>query len=84
MVHYVSFGTPVRADGSQAFTSQCRSATITEVSESGPPRVGLCVMNPTGLFFHSLADGGSAQDEGSEIDGARKGGTWHFPESKDA
>lgn len=29
--HYVSYGTPVRPDGSQAYTSQCRAAKITEV-----------------------------------------------------
>lgn len=33
MVHYVSYGSPLRADGSQAFTSQCRAATITEVGQ---------------------------------------------------
>lgn len=31
IVHYVSYGTPVRADGSQAYTSRCRAAIITEV-----------------------------------------------------
>lgn len=30
-VHYVSHGTPVREDGTQAFTSVCRSAIVTEV-----------------------------------------------------
>lgn len=31
IVHYVSHGTPLRPDGTQAFTKQCRAATITEV-----------------------------------------------------
>lgn len=31
IVHYVSHGTPVREDGTQAFTKQCRAALITEV-----------------------------------------------------
>ncbi|MGH3782859.1 MAG: hypothetical protein ACRDRO_20125 [Pseudonocardiaceae bacterium] len=31
IAHYVSYGTPVRPDGSQAYTSECRAATITEV-----------------------------------------------------
>ncbi|HEV8653131.1 MAG TPA: hypothetical protein VG276_27995 [Actinomycetes bacterium] len=39
------------------------------------PVVGLCVLNPTGLFFHAIADGGCRQDE----DG-KAGGTWHWPE----
>lgn len=31
IVHYVSYGTPIRADGSQAYTQQCRAATVTTV-----------------------------------------------------
>lgn len=72
-VHYVSHGTPVRPDGSQAFTSKCRAATVTEVGDD--EAVGLCVQNPTGLFFHSLADGGVQHDEDE-----KRGGTWHWPE----
>lgn len=86
VVHYVSHGSPVRSDGTQAFTSQCRAAIITEVgdwpdgiSEADKPNiavpVGLCVLNPTGLFLHSIADGDCMQ---SEI--GREGGTWHWPE----
>ncbi|MGH3986590.1 MAG: hypothetical protein ACRDTZ_04645 [Pseudonocardiaceae bacterium] len=30
-VHYVSHGTPTLPDGTQAYTSQCRAARITEV-----------------------------------------------------
>lgn len=57
-VHYVSHGTPVRGDGSQAYTSQCRAAIITAVRvtvpghEKGAPYVDLCVLNPEGLFFN--------------------------------
>lgn len=87
IVHYVSHGTPVREDGTQAYPVQCRAAVVTEVGEwpegktSEEARrniavpVGLCVMNPTGLFFHPLADGGCVQSE----DG-HEGGTWHWPE----
>ncbi len=77
-VHYVSHGSPVRDDGTQAFTSQCRAATVTEVSTDPgtfKDTVGLCVLNPTGFFFHSLADGGSVHDEHGKA-----GGTWHWPE----
>jgi hypothetical protein len=81
-VHYVSHGTPVREDGSQAYTAQCRAAIITEVGEYPPGipvaarhnvavPVGLAVLNPGGLFF----DRGVMQ---SEI--GHEGGTWHWPE----
>jgi hypothetical protein len=33
IVHYQSFGTPVRADGSQAYTPQCRAAIVAEVGQ---------------------------------------------------
>lgn len=72
IVHYVSHGTPIRPDGSQAFPGVCRSAVITEVD--GTDTVGLCAINPTGFFFHSIADGGSKHSANHE------GGTWHWPE----
>jgi hypothetical protein len=75
IVHYVSYGTPVRDDGSQAYGSQCRAATITEVAPGQDEPVGLCVQNPSGLFFHPLAEGGIPHDED-----AKAGGTWHWPE----
>lgn len=85
IVHYVSHGTPVRADGSQAFASQCRAAIITEVGDGN--RVGLTAINPTGLFFHPLAAGGcDLDDRDNEIYTAGTerrpyhGGTWHWPE----
>ena len=73
MVHYVSHGTPPRADGSQAYTSECRAAIITEVDPGlagsrgviALPCVGLCVINPTGMFFRTVADGGSVYHDGS-------------------
>jgi hypothetical protein len=75
IVHYVSHGTPPRADGSQAYASECRAAVITEISAispSGEPQpVGLCVLNPTGEFFNR----GVVQDE---VD--HSGGSWHWPE----
>lgn len=69
IVHYVSHGTPPRADGSQAYESQCRAAVVTQVNN--PTDLGLCVLNPTGQFFHTSV----------KFDGADKaGGTWHWPE----
>ncbi|MEO6084704.1 MAG: hypothetical protein ABIQ18_16505 [Umezawaea sp.] len=34
IVHYVSHGTPVRPDGSQAYTSECRAAIVTAVHDA--------------------------------------------------
>lgn len=68
-VHYVSYGTP----GGE-FPSVCRAAVVTEVAEASD-NVGLCVLNPTGMFFHSLADGGCPADEDGHA-----GGSWHWPE----
>ncbi len=74
IVHYVSHGTPVRADGTQAFTPQCRAAVVTEVSGDESFKVGLVALNPTGMFFHSLADGGCMADFT-----IGQSGTWHWP-----
>jgi hypothetical protein len=75
IVHYVSHGTPIRSDGSQAYASTCRAAIVTEVGpgllldaeltpgwrDSEPDDVvGLYVINPSGTF-HKRA----AYDEGA-------------------
>jgi hypothetical protein len=72
VVHYVSHGTPVRGDGTQAYTSQCRAAIVTEVTrtevnERNPAgdgtfreAAGLCVLNPDGIFLK----GGLLFDDG--------------------
>lgn len=53
IVHYVSHGTPKGEDGTQAYSSQCRAAVVTETGDANlgehPGDVGLCVLNPTGL-----------------------------------
>ena len=46
IVHYVSHGSPVNDDGTQAYASECRAAIVTEVGKGN--KVGLCVLNPTG------------------------------------
>lgn len=94
VVHYVSRGS---VDGQ--YPPTCRAATITEVdrelvvdfyrSPGSVPNVGLAVTNPTGVFFQSLADGGSWFDEGARPEGdldspccgGRRyvGGSWHWP-----
>lgn len=67
IVHYVSLGS---ADGT--YPSVCRAADVTE-ADASRERAGLCVKNPEGLHFRSLAMGGVAQDP----HGSR--GTWHWP-----
>jgi hypothetical protein len=82
IVHYVSYGTP----GGE-YNSECRAAIITEVVplegqeaaqadvESWPEdqrcRVGLAVLNPTGMFFRQSCH----QDEPH-----KRAGSWHWPE----
>jgi hypothetical protein len=46
IVHYQSYGTP----GAE-YTSQPRAAIITQVNPEDTSCVGLCIINPTGLFF---------------------------------
>ncbi|GAA3750683.1 hypothetical protein [Micromonospora maritima] len=72
IVHYVSYGTP----GGE-FTSRCRAAIVTDVGFEN--RLGLAVLNPTGMFFHSLAEGGCLHHDG-DGKGTYPGGTWHWPE----
>jgi hypothetical protein len=46
-VHYVSYGTPAGE-----YKSECRAAIVTEVHTDPVPKIGLCVLNPTGMFFN--------------------------------
>lgn len=79
-VHYTSFGTP----GGE-YDKACRAATVTEMSFHDPEltqqtgEVGLAVVNPTGLFFRPLSEGGCAYN-GEARPSGRAGGTWHLPE----
>lgn len=77
IVHYVSEGTPVRADGTQKYPSKCVAATVTEVGDDHT--VGLFVMNPSGTFHHPLALGGAVFDDDDDP-AQRQGGSWHWPE----
>lgn len=71
MVHYLSRGS---ADG--VYGAQCRAAVITQVTSG--VEVGLCVMNPTGLFFHENVEVGGdvCPDDDSQ---PHEVGTWHWP-----
>lgn len=87
IVHYVSYGTPPGPGGLQVFESRCRAAIVTEVSGEHTssngvliPKVGLCVLNPTGQFFNQEV----VYHDPAEHPGAIKGGTWHWPERVDA
>ena len=65
LVHYIAYGTP----GGEYTPGVHRAAIVTQVHDD--LWVGLCVVNPTGLFFHEKCryDGGG-----------RTPGTWHFIE----
>jgi hypothetical protein len=73
VIHYRSHGTP-----KGEYESTCRAAIITQVLQTSPDEsrtlVGLCAINPTGLFFHESCP----QDESNT-----QGGTWHWPERVD-
>jgi hypothetical protein len=79
VVHYVSHGTPLREDGTQAFASTCRAAVVTAVKDD--TTVDLFVMNPTGVFLNQgclfVGEGGPGYDAET---GAYPSGTWHWPE----
>ena len=68
IAHYVSYGSPIRPDGTQKFASECRAAVVTAVHDE--ETVTLCVLNPTGIFFHPCV-----LDDTGQL-----GGTWHWPE----
>lgn len=63
IVHYVAFGTP----NGEFPAGVHRAAVVTEVTGD---TVGLCVMNPTGLFFNQNVKYGTDNEPG----------TWHWPE----
>ena len=74
IVHYVSYGTPGGEYG-----KECRAAIVTEVSKYHTstggemvPKVGLCVLNPSGQFFN--------RDVHCDAEPDPRGGTWHWPE----
>lgn len=77
IVHYVSHGSPVREDGTQAYTSQCRAAIVTEVSYADPAltqptyEASLCVLNPTGQFFKEDVMADFTEHQAN---------SWHWPE----
>lgn len=78
-VHYVSYGSPVRADGTQAFPSVRRSAEITEVDAEG--NVGLLIKNPDGIHFHPIGHETGPCPYVEPVPGTPlQGGSWHWPE----
>lgn len=84
IVHYVAFGTP----GGEYPAGVCRAAIVTKTFgpiETRPGTVvGLCIVNPTGLFFHETVDEDQPTPFDASSDGPQgappKPGTWHWPE----
>lgn len=82
IVHYVSYGTP----GGE-YSRECRAAIVTEVPEGvrDPQTIGLCVLNPTGMFFNRTNPRDVGKPDvagGTNLCGGLDyaGGTWHWPE----
>jgi len=67
VVHYVAYGTP----GGEYSAGAHRAAIITEVflDSATPLTVGLCILNPTGIFFNR-----------APYDESLSPGSWHWPE----
>lgn len=91
MVHYISHGTPLRPDGSQAYTSRCRAAIITEVGPETDEVLGQAYLEgwdkPEYLHIVGLVAINptgfffhSLTDGGCRYDTNRSAGTWHWPE----
>ncbi|GAA0969824.1 hypothetical protein GCM10009555_017640 [Acrocarpospora macrocephala] len=76
IVHYVSHGTPPRADGTQSYPPACRAAIVTAVldpaGQAGGGIVSLMAVNPEGLFFLRECSHVFAEHQ--------VGGSWHWPE----
>jgi len=82
IVHYVAYGTP----GGEFPSGICRAAVVTEVPKVDDPdpvgtvretdgegnvtTIGLCVLNPTGMYFNRE----------TKYNEEPKPGTWHWPE----
>lgn len=66
IVLYKSYGTP-----NGEYTPQPRAAIVTQVSPTDPTIVGLCITNPTGLFFNDRVNYGNRE------------GQWQYPERSD-
>lgn len=81
IVHYTSYGTPGGEYG-----KECRAAIITEVTTHATRPgdenryVGLCVFNPTGMFFNRDVPPEHLEDKIEPGPAGRTGGTWHWPE----
>lgn len=68
IVHYVSYGEP----GGE-YVGECRAAIVTRLHDDEADQlVGLCVLNPEGMFFDRAAPYADA--------GENEGGSWHWPE----
>lgn len=95
IVHYTAHGTPVRADGTQAYPSVCRAAMVTAVDDGSRVLVDMEV--PGGEITRTVEPGTPSvslavlnptgfffherieQDEDGHV-----GGTWHWPERVEA
>jgi hypothetical protein len=64
--HYTALGSA----GGQ-YPSTCRAAIITQALDIDSGDVGLCILNPEGMYFQPMV----------RYDPAGAPGTWHWPET---
>ncbi len=96
IVHYVSHGSPIREDGTQAFPSVCRAAVVAEVgawitvrtsdgrsydrSEGRPIRVAEQWYYDDAVTLTVLHPTGDSRHACKHDETDHTGGTWHWPE----
>lgn len=69
-------GATVHYQPHTASADHCWAATVTEIDADNPLKVGLAVLEPDGLSFRPLAEGGALW-----ADPIRPVGSWHWPET---
>ncbi len=70
VVHYVAYGTP-NSEHKPEHLAAIITSVFTLASSGDEQTVGLCVLDPVGIFFN--------QDVRRD-DTGQASGTWHFPE----
>lgn len=99
IVHYVSHGTPIRPDGSQAFPSVCRAALVAEVGAwmAAPGDPVLREVEDDGVRTRTVLELWEADACHLDVrnptggffnvclhdEDTKAGGTWHWPEREE-
>jgi hypothetical protein len=99
IVHYVSYGTPGGEYASECRAAVVTEVPLTlERPDDAPAgliseavdlasrgRIGLAVLNPSGMFFNEADydEGDTSDTSGAPTARSYRGGSWHWPERED-